>query len=309
MADPRMSVLKGPRAMLGWWICCFGFRSSRQDFDSSTNRRVRSQARGEEVLGGKEGRFHGDERNAAVLFARLVPGIQEAFTAEDVAFTSLFTLDDARDAVDVYLVPGGARSWVHAGYACFAASTKRANMTPYGDFRLARGGRVGQQGPAGSNDALKSARRQATMDDEDVKGIFIAALDRQRALPARAPCPVCYFMTNARYFMDTDTEERNADADLLEISMDLRKQVKDTAINVKTLSDAASTYCQPVDTSMGGFHIGGSTSHGLGLNKFTDTTAAATVAPPPKTAAVVDAAQSVVSEDDGQMYPVGALHA
>ncbi|KAK3283925.1 hypothetical protein CYMTET_8398 [Cymbomonas tetramitiformis] len=58
------------------------------------------------------------------------------------------------------------------------------------------------------NDALKSARRRATMDDEDVK-----------------------------YFIDNEKKERSADADLLEIIMNLRKQVRDTATHVKTLSN------------------------------------------------------------------------
>ncbi|KAK3268243.1 hypothetical protein CYMTET_23243 [Cymbomonas tetramitiformis] len=75
------------------------------------------------------------------------------------------------------------------------------------------------------NDALKSARRRATMeDDEDVKGLVIAALD------------TVYYQGNP-YFMDTEKEKRDADADLLEIIMDLRKQVRDTAIHIKTLSD------------------------------------------------------------------------
>ncbi|KAK3256445.1 hypothetical protein CYMTET_34421 [Cymbomonas tetramitiformis] len=37
-------------------------------------------------------------------------------------------------------------------------------------------------------------------------------------------------------------------------------------------------YCQPVDTSMGGFHVGGATQ-GLALNTFTHTAAAATLYP------------------------------
>ncbi|KAK3248259.1 hypothetical protein CYMTET_42270 [Cymbomonas tetramitiformis] len=40
-----------------------------------------------------------------------------------------------------------------------------------------------------------------------------------------------------RYFMDNEKEERSADANLLEIIMDLRKQAKNTAIHAKTHSD------------------------------------------------------------------------
>ncbi|KAK3270615.1 hypothetical protein CYMTET_20995 [Cymbomonas tetramitiformis] len=43
-----------------------------------------------------------------------------------------------------------------------------------------------QSAIADFNDALKSAWRRATMDDEDVKGLFIAALDTVYYLPV--PC-------------------------------------------------------------------------------------------------------------------------
>ncbi|KAK3290085.1 hypothetical protein CYMTET_2553 [Cymbomonas tetramitiformis] len=39
----------------------------------------------------------GNEDTAATLFAKLVSALQEAFTAKDVAFTSLFTLDAATE--------------------------------------------------------------------------------------------------------------------------------------------------------------------------------------------------------------------
>ncbi|KAK3239102.1 hypothetical protein CYMTET_50940 [Cymbomonas tetramitiformis] len=137
-------------------------------------------------------------------------------------------------------------------------------------------GKEPQGAIADFNDALKSARRRATMDDEDVKGLLIAALNTVYYQPVVS----CLLLHDQRLATDLLTiqrngsasvtpsafgeprlrcrhlrafwlrlagwyftrgrrakEERSVDADLLEIIVDLRRQVKDTAIHVKTLSD------------------------------------------------------------------------
>ncbi|KAK3248258.1 hypothetical protein CYMTET_42269 [Cymbomonas tetramitiformis] len=112
------------------------------------------------MLGGKEERFHGDESNAFTLFARLVPAIQKAFTAEDVAFATLFTLDDAT-----------------------ATTCSGCAKDPHGAI-------------ADFNDALKSARRRATMDDEDAKGGPVHRRHRQRDCTTSPSSHVYFFMSN-----------------------------------------------------------------------------------------------------------------
>ncbi|KAK3236341.1 hypothetical protein CYMTET_53513 [Cymbomonas tetramitiformis] len=195
------------------------------------------------------------------------------------------------------------------------------------------------------------------------------------------PLSASILTASGKYFMDDERDGRSADADLLEIIMDLRKQVNEvTAQHVKALSDRVNgegftpraekptafdpsryrrggkrvngagvgrahafateerrgsrllrrtvpagnrqrrqraldraryvfwravtpeiindfsacsfdvsedidddmakymQYCRPVDTSMGGFHVGGA-AQGFALNTFTHATAAATVAP------------------------------
>ncbi|KAK3270614.1 hypothetical protein CYMTET_20994 [Cymbomonas tetramitiformis] len=54
------------------------------------------------------------------------------------------------------------------------------------------------------------------------------------------PTTTSILAASGRYFMDNEKEERSANADLLEIIMDLRGQVRDTATHAKTLSDRVS---------------------------------------------------------------------
>ncbi|KAK3273502.1 hypothetical protein CYMTET_18265 [Cymbomonas tetramitiformis] len=212
------------------------------------------------------------------------------------------------------------------------------------------------------NDALTSARRRGTMDDEDVNGLFIiAALDSVYYVPAG--CIVASTSSRpttgdglADYSAQWDASgrsERSADADLLElivlmafmdylaeaehvendlygrravilggaIDNDDNERFRVDMFSAENIRDfcACSTfdagmdidddmaehrqYCQPVDTSMTGFHVGG-----VSLNAFTHATTATMVAPAPAPVTPADAAPSVVSDNAERLYPVSALH-
>ncbi|KAK3258155.1 hypothetical protein CYMTET_32787 [Cymbomonas tetramitiformis] len=68
----------------------------RARFDENVAKHVAKKG-----LGGKDSRFMGNEDNAATIFAKLVPARQKAFTAEGLAFTTIFTLDDATVTMSV----------------------------------------------------------------------------------------------------------------------------------------------------------------------------------------------------------------
>ncbi|KAK3236712.1 hypothetical protein CYMTET_53164 [Cymbomonas tetramitiformis] len=97
----------------------------------------------------KNGRFSGTECHASALFARMVSALQTAFVTEDIGFAPLFLLDDATDP---------ARTGRHVGHSYSLGVDPHDAI---GDF----------------NAALKAARTRATLLDEDVKALFIKALD------------------------------------------------------------------------------------------------------------------------------------
>ncbi|KAK3241312.1 hypothetical protein CYMTET_48905 [Cymbomonas tetramitiformis] len=135
---------------------------------------------------GKIGRFSGTESHAAALFTRMVSALQTTFVTEDIGFAPLFTLDDATLAVrveannllfstlELLIDPSSpAADWMDSSHASFPADGASGHVRrphPCG------------HGPSWTliedfNAALKAARTRATLLDEDVKSLFIKALD------------------------------------------------------------------------------------------------------------------------------------
>ncbi|KAK3271058.1 hypothetical protein CYMTET_20571 [Cymbomonas tetramitiformis] len=172
----------------------------REHFDMKVAKHVQRK-----LFDGKEGRFSGAEPHAAVIFTRMVSALQAAFVTEDTGFLPLFTLDDATLAVrveannllfstiELLIDPSSpAADWLDSSHASFPADGKRVllefarRMIPVGDpfqgqadmfaVRIAAG--VDPHGPIEDfNAALKAARARSTLQDEDVKSLFIKALD------------------------------------------------------------------------------------------------------------------------------------
>ncbi|KAK3264544.1 hypothetical protein CYMTET_26725 [Cymbomonas tetramitiformis] len=172
----------------------------REHFDMKVAKHVQRK-----LFDGKEGRFSGAEPHAAAIFTRMVSALQAAFVTEDTGFLPLFTLDDATLAVrveannllfstiELLIDPSSpAADWLDSSHASFPADGKRVllefarRMIPVGDpfqgqadmfaVRIAAG--VDPHGPIEDfNAALKAARARSTLQDEDVKSLFIKALD------------------------------------------------------------------------------------------------------------------------------------
>ncbi|KAK3250441.1 hypothetical protein CYMTET_40171 [Cymbomonas tetramitiformis] len=157
------------------------------------------------LFDGKEGRFSGAESHAAAIFTRMVSALQTTFVTEDIGFAPLFTLDDATLAVrveannllfstlELLVDPSSpAADWMDSSHASFPADGKRVllefarRMIPVGDPFQGQADMFAVRIPAGMdphgpiedfNAALKAARSRATLMDEDVKSLFIKALD------------------------------------------------------------------------------------------------------------------------------------
>ncbi|KAK3285357.1 hypothetical protein CYMTET_7028 [Cymbomonas tetramitiformis] len=172
----------------------------REHFDMKVAKHVQRK-----LFDGKEGRFSGAEPHAAAIFTRMVSALQAAFVTEDTGFLPLFTLDDATLAVrveannllfstiELLIDPSSpAADWLDSSSASFPADGKRVllefarRMIPVGDpfqgqadmfaVRIVAG--VDPHGPIEDfNAALKAARTRSTLQDEDVKSLFIKALD------------------------------------------------------------------------------------------------------------------------------------
>ncbi|KAK3289331.1 hypothetical protein CYMTET_3230 [Cymbomonas tetramitiformis] len=218
---------------------------------------------------------------------RIVPAIKEAFITEDPQFSSLFDLDDAVVAVrgeanrllfstlELIIAPGGAAAdWLETSADTHPFDGKRVLFelarrlldtgSPFSGTQTLLGVRVAackdpQDAIAVFSSALASARRKNTLDDDEVKGLFINALDPnyyapvvnrlllhdQRALADLATIQQWVRECHARnefngkhtpfntssvdkhvYAMATDdTTERSALSDLSSIVLDLKKQV------------------------------------------------------------------------------------
>ncbi|KAK3238879.1 hypothetical protein CYMTET_51148 [Cymbomonas tetramitiformis] len=135
----------------------------------------------------------------------MVSALQTAFVTEDIGFAPLFTLDDATLAVrveannllfstlELLVDPSSpAADWMDSSHASFPTDGKRVllefarRMIPIGDPFQGQADMFAVRIPAGMdphgpiedfNAALKAARSRATLMDEDVKSLFIKALD------------------------------------------------------------------------------------------------------------------------------------
>ncbi|KAK3271205.1 hypothetical protein CYMTET_20433 [Cymbomonas tetramitiformis] len=156
----------------------------------------------------KEGQFSGAECHASALFTRMVSALQTAFVTEDIGFAPLFLLDNATLPVrveannllfstlelmiDPQLASGGLDACLVSSHSSFPADGKRVllefarRMIPSGDPFQGQSDMLGVRIAAGIdphdaigdfNAALKAARTRATLLDEDVKALFIKALD------------------------------------------------------------------------------------------------------------------------------------
>ncbi|KAK3289500.1 hypothetical protein CYMTET_3073 [Cymbomonas tetramitiformis] len=173
---------------------------TRERFDESVTKHVIKKCVKEE-----HERFNGDEVHSSVLFAKPVPAIQEAFEAEDPLVAPLFTLDDATASVrseantllfstiELIVSPTSpAADWLETSANEHPHVGKRVQLE-FARRLLDSGGPfqgtsdlLGIRFPpnvdpsAGITDfntALGSARRKNTPDAEEVKSLFIAALD------------------------------------------------------------------------------------------------------------------------------------
>ncbi|KAK3232827.1 hypothetical protein CYMTET_56851 [Cymbomonas tetramitiformis] len=153
----------------------------------------------------KNGRFSGTECHASALFARMVSALQTAFVTEDIGFAPLFLLDDATlpvrveangllfSALELMVDPASpAADWMDSSHSSFPSDGKRVllefarRVIPAGDPFQGQADMLGIRISAGVdphdkigdfNAALKAARTRATLLDEDVKALFIKALD------------------------------------------------------------------------------------------------------------------------------------
>ncbi|KAK3263218.1 hypothetical protein CYMTET_27961 [Cymbomonas tetramitiformis] len=157
-------------------------------------------------FGLKDERFHGDEKNVHVIFTRMVAALREAFVAEDEQLSDLFVLDDAGITVraesnqlffstlELIVHPSSpASDWLESSARTFPADGKRVLLefarkllhadAPYqgtSDLLAVELG-YGRMDPNEAimdfNAALAAAKRKNTLDEDDVKGQFIQAMD------------------------------------------------------------------------------------------------------------------------------------
>ncbi|KAK3266604.1 hypothetical protein CYMTET_24778 [Cymbomonas tetramitiformis] len=140
-----------------------------------------------------------------VLLSKLVPALQEAFEAEDALFAPLFDLEDSTLAVrpeankllfstlELIVCPASpAGDWLEASATLHPLDGKRALLelarrlldsgAPFQGTSDLLGVRFkAYTDPSESitdfNAALRSAKRRNTLDDDEVKELFLAALD------------------------------------------------------------------------------------------------------------------------------------
>ncbi|KAK3253148.1 hypothetical protein CYMTET_37576 [Cymbomonas tetramitiformis] len=182
-----------------------GVRSlTRERFDESVAKHVIRKC-----FPDKHDRFTSTESNAQVLLSKLVPALQEAFEAEDALFAPMFDLEDSTLAVrpeankllfstlELIVSPASpAGDWLEASATLHPLDGKRALL------ELAR--RLLDSGAPfqGTSDLLDWRTRRNTLDDDEVKELFLAALD-----------PAFYAPVVSRLF----THQQRAAVDLLTI--------------------------------------------------------------------------------------------
>ncbi|KAK3279001.1 hypothetical protein CYMTET_13095 [Cymbomonas tetramitiformis] len=116
----------------------------------------------------KTGRFTGAESNVSSVFARVVMALRDIFVTEEAAFSSLFDLEDATLPVrsEASMLLFSTLEYIVAPGAPTAdlLATKITKHDP-------------SRNVAAFNAALRSARRKSTLDDIEVKSLFIKSLD------------------------------------------------------------------------------------------------------------------------------------
>ncbi|KAK3242711.1 hypothetical protein CYMTET_47615 [Cymbomonas tetramitiformis] len=156
-------------------------------------------------FGLKDERFHGNEKNVHVIFTRMVAALREAFVAEDEQLGDLFILDDAGITVreesnqllfstlELLVHPSSpASDWLESSAQTFPADGKRVLLefarkllhadAPFQGTSDLLAVELGYgMDPDDSimdfNAALAAAKRKNTLDEDDVKGQFIQAMD------------------------------------------------------------------------------------------------------------------------------------
>ncbi|KAK3285257.1 hypothetical protein CYMTET_7127 [Cymbomonas tetramitiformis] len=160
-----------------------------------------------------DSRLVGNEANTATLFTKLVPALQEAFTAEDTAFTTLFTLDDA--TVTVRVEPN--RPLFCTLKLLVHPASPAADWLEVSSLEFLQNGK-----PVLSQFARRllhsDASLQGTSDLLGVKGT------KQTSYPGKKPHDLGF--ARASHFGDDVHERHSADDDFLKTILSLWKEVK-----------------------------------------------------------------------------------
>ncbi|KAK3273055.1 hypothetical protein CYMTET_18687 [Cymbomonas tetramitiformis] len=167
-----------------------------------------SKAVRQKLFESKGGRFSGAECHASALFTRMVSALRTTFVTEDIGFApTLFQLDNATlpvrveannllfSTLELMMIDdptSPAADWKDSSNSSFPADGNRVllefarRMIPSGDPFQGQSDMLGVRIAAGIdphdaigefNAALKAARTRVTLLDEDVKTLFIQALD------------------------------------------------------------------------------------------------------------------------------------
>ncbi|KAK3263936.1 hypothetical protein CYMTET_27290 [Cymbomonas tetramitiformis] len=174
-------------------------RLAKESFDERAAKLVIKK-----VYDDKHGRFDGTESNVSSVFARLVLALRDIFVTEESAFSSLFDLEDATlpvraeankllfSTLEFIIAPvSPAADWMESSAEAHPFDGKRV-LLEIARMLLDSGGpfqgtadllaiKINQFDPsraiAAFNAALRSARRKSTLDDMEVKSLFIKSLD------------------------------------------------------------------------------------------------------------------------------------
>ncbi|KAK3282708.1 hypothetical protein CYMTET_9569 [Cymbomonas tetramitiformis] len=174
-------------------------RLAKESFDERAAKLVIKK-----VYDDKHGRFDGTESNVSSVFARLVLALRDIFVTEESAFSSLFDLEDAAlpvraeankllfSTLEFIIAPvSPAADWMESSAEAHPFDGKRV-LLEIARMLLDSGGpfqgtadllaiKINQFDPsraiAAFNAALRSARRKSTLDDMEVKSLFIKSLD------------------------------------------------------------------------------------------------------------------------------------
>ncbi|KAK3243438.1 hypothetical protein CYMTET_46904 [Cymbomonas tetramitiformis] len=175
-------------------------RLAKESFDERAAKLVIKK-----VYDDKHGRFDGTESNVSSVFARLVLALRDIFVTEESAFAStFFDLEDATlpvraeankllfSTLEFIVAPvSPAADWMESSAEAHPFDGKRV-LLEIARMLLDSGGpfqgtadlpviKINQFDPsraiAAFNAALRSARRKSTLDDMEVKSLFIKSLD------------------------------------------------------------------------------------------------------------------------------------